>query len=296
MLIAALSILGSSGVSAQELNCTVQILSSQIQSSDKRAFETLRKAIYEFMNTRQWTNDQFRAEERIECSILINITKWNKLDLWEGTMQVQVRRPIFNSSYNSRILNINDQDCIFNYLEYEPLEFSESTYISNLTSMLAFYAYIIIGIDYDSYSPSGGTMFFQKAQSVANNAQAAPEPGWKAFENNKKNKYNLVENILNEIYSPYRDCLYQYHRQGLDVMVDDINSGRLTILESLESLMPIYIRQRSSYILQVLFDAKADEIVKIFTEAPPDEKARVIKLMSKIDPANTTKYDKIVKK
>ena len=295
MLIAALSILPS-GVSGQELNCTVQILSSQVQSSDKRAFQTLQKAIYEFMNTRKWTNDQFRAEERIECSILINITKWNKLDLWEGTMQVQVRRPVFNSSYNSRILNVNDHDCIFNYLEYEPLEFSESTHISNLTSMLAFYAYIIIGIDYDSYSPNGGTIYFQKAQSVVNNAQAAPEPGWKAFENNKKNKYNLVENILNEIYSPFRDCLYQYHRQGLDVMVDDVNSGRLTILESLESLMPIHIRQRSSYILQVLFDAKADEVVKLFTEAPPDEQARVIKLLNKIDPANTTKYAKIVKK
>jgi hypothetical protein len=295
MLMAALSILPP-GVSGQELNCTVQILSSQVQSSDKRAFQTLQKAIYEFMNTRKWTNDQFRAEERIECSILINITKWNKLDLWEGTMQVQVRRPVFNSSYNSRILNVNDHDCIFNYLEYEPLEFSESTHISNLTSMLAFYAYIIIGIDYDSYSPNGGTIYFQKAQSVVNNAQAAPEPGWKAFENNKKNKYNLVENILNEIYSPFRDCLYQYHRQGLDVMVDDVNSGRLTILESMESLMPIHIRQRSSYILQVLFDAKADEIVKLFTEAPPDEQARVIKLLNKIDPANTTKYAKIVKK
>jgi hypothetical protein len=295
MLMAALSILPP-GVSGQELNCTVQILSSQVQSSDKRAFQTLQKAIYEFMNTRKWTNDQFRAEERIECSILINITKWNKLDLWEGTMQVQVRRPVFNSSYNSRILNVNDHDCIFNYLEYEPLEFSESTHISNLTSMLAFYAYIIIGIDYDSYSPNGGTIYFQKAQSVVNNAQAAPEPGWKAFENNKKNKYNLVENILNEIYSPFRGCLYQYHRQGLDVMVDDVNSGRLTILESMESLMPIHIRQRSSYILQVLFDAKADEIVKLFTEAPPDEQARVIKLLNKIDPANTTKYAKIVKK
>ncbi|HIA07382.1 MAG TPA: DUF4835 family protein [Flavobacteriales bacterium] len=296
MLMAALTLLSPMRANAQELICTVQILSSQIQSSDKRAFETLRKAIYEFMNTRKWTNDQFRTEERIECSILINITKWNKLDLWEGTMQVQVRRPIYNSSYNSRILNINDQDCIFTYLEYDPLEFSESTHISNLTSILAFYAYIILGIDYDSYASKGGNPYFQKAQSIANNAQAAPEPGWKAFENNKKNKYNLVENILNQIYSPYRECLYHYHRHGLDVMVDDVNTGRLTILESLESLMPIHIRQRSSYILQVFFDAKADEIVKIFTEAPPDEQARVIKLLNKIDPANTTKYVKIIKK
>ena len=296
VLVTSISLVSAPEVSAQELNCTVQILSSQIQSSDKRAFETLRKAIYEFMNTRKWTNDQFRNEERIECSMLINITKWNKLDLWEGTMQIQVRRPIYNSSYNSRILNLNDQDCIFTYLEYDPLEFSESTHINNLTSILAFYAYVILGIDYDSYSPSGGNIYFQKAQSIANNAQAAPEPGWKAFDNNKKNKYNLVENILNQLYSPYRECIYNYHRKGLDVMVDDVAGGRLTILESLEGLMKIHVQQRSSYILRVFFDAKADEIIKIFTGAPPDEQARVIKLLNKIDPANTTKYAKIIKK
>jgi len=279
--------------SAQELNCTVQILSSQIQSSDKRAFETLRKAIYEFMNSRKWTNDQFRAEERIECTILMNITKWNKVDQWEGTMQVQVRRPIYNSSYNSRILNINDQDLVFTYLEYDPLEFSESQHLTNLTSILGFYAYLILGIDYDSYSLKGGNPYFQKAQSIANNAQAAPERGWKAY--NKKNKYNLVENILNQLYSPYRECLYQYHRQGLDKMVDDVASARLTILESLERLMKIHLQQRSSYVLQVFFDAKADEIVQIFSAAAQDEKARLIKLLNKIDPANTIKYAKIIK-
>jgi len=281
---------------AQELNCTVQILSSQVQSSDKRAFETLRKSIYEFMNTRKWTNDQFRAEERIECSILMNITKWNKVDLWEGTIQIQVRRPVYNSAYNSRILNINDQDLIFTYLEYDPLEFSESSHINNLTSILAFYAYIILGADYDTFSPKGGSPFYQKAQTIANNAQAAPEPGWKAFDSNKKNKYNLVENTMNQIYEPYRNCLYTYHREGLDKMVDDVNGGRLAILEGMEGLLKIYTQQRSSYIMQVFFDAKADEIVKIFTNADQSEKARVIKLLNKIDPAHTTKYAKIIKK
>ncbi|MBL4755590.1 MAG: DUF4835 family protein [Flavobacteriales bacterium] len=295
-MLAVLIIFCPSTASAQELNCTVQILSSQIQSSDKRAFETLRKAIYEFMNTRKWTNDQFRSEERIECSLLINITKWNKVDLWEGTMQIQVRRPIYNSSFNSRILNINDQDMVFTYLEYAPLEFSESSHINNLTSILAFYAYIILGVDYDSYALKGGSQYFQKAQTIANNAQGAPERGWKSFDNSKKNKFHLVENILNQIYSPFRQCLYQYHRMGLDKMVDDVSGGRLIILESLERLIEIHIQQRSSYVLQVFFDSKADEIVKIFTEATPGEKARVLKLLNKIDPANTTKYAKINKK
>ena len=296
MLLVAMLLVMPSKSNAQELNCTVQILSSQIQSSDKRAFETLRKAIYEFMNTRKWTNDQFRAEERIECSILMNITKWNKLDQWEGTMQIQVRRPVYNSAYNSRILNINDQSLIFTYLEYDPLEFSESTHINNLTSMLAFYAYIILGVDYDTFGLKGGSPYFQKAQTVANNAQAASEPGWKAFESNKKNKYNLIENTLNQIYAPYRECLYMYHREGLDKMVDNVSGGRLTILEGLEGLMKIHTQVSSSYILQLFFDAKADEIVKIFSEADQAEKARVVKLLNKIDPAHTTKYAKILKK
>jgi hypothetical protein len=186
-----------SGLS-QELKCQVQILSNQIQSSDKRVFKTLRNSINEFMNTQKWTSDVFGDNERIDCSILLNITEWNMVDEFKGTIQVQARRPVFNSSYDSRLINFVDNNLHFRYLEYDPLEFSESTHISNLTSILSFYAYIIIALDYDSFSPDGGGVYLQKAQNIVINAQSAPEKGWTAS-SNKKNRYWMVENMLNQI-------------------------------------------------------------------------------------------------
>ena len=279
---------------SQELKCQVQILSNQIQSSDKRVFETLRNSINEFMNTQKWTNDVYGDNERIDCSILLNITEWNMVDEFKGTIQVQARRPVFNSSYDSRLINFVDNNLHFRYLEYDPLEFSESTHISNLTSILSFYAYIIIALDYDSFSPDGGAMYLQKAQNIVINAQNAPEKGWTAS-TNKKNRYWMVENMLNQIYKPYRQCLYKYHRLGMDKMTEDVNSSRMTITESLELLEKVHLEEPSSFILQLFFDAKADEIVNIYTAANATEKTRIIKLLKKIDPANSTKYNKILK-
>jgi len=257
-------------------------------------FETLRNSINEFMNTQKWTSDVFGDNERIDCSILLNITEWNMVDEFKGTIQVQARRPVFNSSYDSRLINFVDNNLQFRYMEYDPLEFSESTHISNLTSILSFYAFIIIALDYDSFSPDGGGVYLQKAQSIVNNAQSAPEKGWTAS-SDKKNRYWMVENMLNQIYKPYRQCVYKYHRIGMDKMTEDVNSSRMTITESLELLEKIHLEEPSSFILQLFFDAKADEIVNIFTGANASEKSRITKLLNKIDPANSTKYNKILK-
>ena len=278
----------------QDLKCQVQILSNQIQSSDKRVFETLRNSINEFMNTRKWTDDIFGDNERLDCSILLNITEWNMVDEFKGTIQVQARRPVYNTSYDSRLINFVDNDLHFRYLEYDPLEFSESTHISNLTSILAFYAYIVIALDYDSFSPMGGSPYLQKAQNIVNNAQNAPEKGWAASAN-KKNRYWMVENMLNQLYRPYRKCMYSYHRKGMDKMTEDVNGSRMTITESLELLEKVHLEEPSSFILQLFFDAKADEIVNIFTAANQGEKSRLMKLLHKIDPANATKYNKMLK-
>jgi len=278
----------------QELKCQVQILTNQIQASDKKVFQTLRNAIYEFMNNRKWTNDQFQQEERIDCSILINITEWNKAENFNATLQVQARRTIFNSSYDSRLINYVDNDIHFFYLENDPLEFSENTYISNLTSLLAYYAYIIIGLDYDTYSMLGGSQYIQKAQNIVNNSQSSGEKGWKSFEN-KKNRFWMADDMLNQIYRPYRELMYNYHRLGLDKMTEDVNSARSVMLESIEGLQRIHVNQPSSFVLQILFDAKADEIVNIFSEGNQDEKLRIIKILNKIDPAHHNKYSKIIK-
>jgi hypothetical protein len=277
---------------AQELNCQVQVLSQQIAGTDKRVFESMQTAIYEFMNTRKWTNDNFKIEERIDCSILINISEKLGNDEYKGTFQVQSRRPVFKTSYNTALLNFNDNDFVIKYLPDQPLEFQENTYTSNLSSILAYYAYYIIGLDYDSFSPSGGTAYLQKALAVVNNAQNSGYEGWKAFDSDK-NRYWLVNNILDATYVGLREAMYNYHRKGLDVMADNKEAGRAAILESLQNLKKVHQVKPLSFSMQVFFIAKNDEIVNIFCGAFSDEKAQVVQLLNEIDPTNSNKYAKI---
>jgi len=277
---------------AQELNCQVQVLSSQIAGTDKRVFESMRTAIFEFMNTRKWTNETFKIEERIDCSILINITEKIGTDEFRGTLQIQARRPVYKTSYNTALLNFNDNDITFKYLESQPLEFVENTYTSNLTSILGFYAYYLIGLDYDSFSLNGGTPYLQKALAVVNNSQGSGYQGWKAFDSNK-NRYWLVNNMLDATFVSLRECMYNYHRKGLDVMAENKESGRAVILESLQELKKVHQVKPLSFSLQVFFIAKADEIVNVFCGGFSDEKARVVTMLNEIDPTNSNKYTKI---
>lgn len=282
----------TSALFSQELNCSVQILSPQLQNTaDKKIFQTLQQSIFEFMNNRKWTNDVFQQDERIECSIVITISEKSN-DAYKGTIQVQARRPVYKSSYNSLLVNILDKNFTFKYVEYQPMEFVENTFTSNLTSVLAFYAYVIIGTDYDSYSQDGGTPYFQKAQTVVSNAQSTSDVGWKSTEDDR-NRYWIVENILNATFKPLRECTYKYHKNGFDAMAEDLISGRAATLSSLELLKKVYDSKPNSYSLQIFFLAKADEIVNLFTPAEPAEKNKVIALLNEIDPANTTKYNKI---
>jgi len=280
---------------AQELRCNVQIVSEQVQGTNKKVFETLQQAIYEFMNNRNWTNNVYSNEERIECNILFNIQDYVGSE-FKGTLQVQSRRPVFNSSYTSVMFNYLDQNIQFTYVEFESLEFNETSFTSNLTSLLAYYAYIIIGLDYDSYSLKGGSDFFKKAEIVVNNAQNSKQKGWKAFEStNNKNRYWLMQNLLDEKYSNVREFLYRYHRLGLDRMAEKVNEGRDQIAESLKLLQQVYRQRPDPYmhLMQVVFDAKNDEWVNIFNESFPEEKNRVVQLLKEIDPPNISKYQKI---
>ena len=277
---------------AQELHCNVNVTHQQIQGTNIKVFETLRTAIYEFVNNKKWTDHIYSNEERIECNITINLTEQVSVDEYKGTIQIQSTRPVFNSSYNSVMFNHMDPNFHIKYVEYQPLDFNETSYTSSLTSILAYYTYIMLGLDYDSYSSKGGYEYFQKAEKIVNNAQNAPEKGWKAFED-LKNRYWLIENLLNDIYSPIRDCYYIFHRQGLDVMAEKAQEGRSAIAESLEELRKIHSSKPGSLLMQVFFTAKADEIVNIFSEAYPDEKARIKNLLTQIDPANSGKYQKI---
>jgi hypothetical protein len=286
-------IIFAQGLHSQELRCNVQVNSSQIQGTNKQVFQTLQTAIYEFMNNTAWTNHIYTNEERIECNILLNLQEHNG-DEFKGSMQIQSSRPTFNTSYNTTILNFKDDDLRFNYVEFEPLEFSITEHRSNLTSLLAYYAYVIIGLDYDTFSHLGGTAYYQKAEQIVNNAQNAQEKGWKAFES-RKNRYWFIENFLNDRYKGLREFLYRYHRLGLDVMDSKEAVGRSQIAESLDLLQKIYRQKPDPYLFafELIMRAKSDELINIFSESFMAEADRVYKILVEIDPTNSDKYIKI---
>lgn len=279
---------------AQELRCNISISSTKIQGANKNLFETMQSDLYEFMNNRKWTEHQYAMDERIECNFFISLDEQISSDEFKGTIQVQARRPVFNASYETVLLNIKDNDFHCKYVEFQTLEFNETSNRDNLTNILAYYAYVILGMDYDSFSPEGGTEYFQKAQAIVNNSQNTREKGWKSFES-ERNRYWLVENILNKSYSGFRACTYQYHRQGLDIMNEKAPEGRAVIAESLKSIQKVFRSRPSLYILQVFFDAKSDELVNVFSKSFPDEKARVSAILNECDPSNGSKYEKILK-
>lgn len=277
---------------AQELNCTVKVLSPAIQGTERSVFETLETAVKEFMNNTRWTNDNYKQDEKIECNITINVTKRISVDEFEANIIVQSRRPVYKSSYNTNLINYQDNDFTFKYTPFQPFEFNENTFINNLTSTLGYYAFIFIGLDYDTFSPEGGTPYYQKAQTIVNNAQNVPDKGWKAFEGSK-NRYWLAENLANANFKGVRSCLYNYHRMGLDMMTNDVEIARKNIADALEGLLKVHNMQMGSFLMQVFFLAKADEVVNIFSIATPELKSKLVPVLNTIDPGNVTKYEKL---
>jgi hypothetical protein len=284
----------SPAVFAQDLNARVQILAPQLSNSNKRVLDMLEASIKDFLNGRKWTADALQPQERIDCNFVITITDWDGSSNFKAEAQIQSNRPVYNSSYNSTLLNISDKEFGFSYAEGQPLDFSDQNYISNLSSLLAFYAYIITGLDYDSFSKFGGTPYYQKAQTVLNNAQIAPSTGWKAFEN-LRNRFWLVENLTNKSYNPIRESLYVYHRDGLDVMADNKSKGLKAILSIIPQLQKIDKQKQGSVLNQLFFTAKADEIVNILSSADTQDKLKAYDVLSEIDPSNSSKYESLKK-
>ena len=279
---------------AQELNCQVQVVAPTIQGTQTRIFESLETAVFNFMNNRKWTADKFEIEERIVCNVFINVTSIDNNTNFQGSIQVISKRIVHNSDYETNVINLVDDDIQFTFLENTLLEFSPDVHKSNLTSILAYYAYLIIGMDYDTFSLEGGTPYYSLAQQIVSNAQNAPESGWKAFENTK-NRYWIVENILHNSFKPMRKCLYDYHRNGLDMMYQNVNLGRSKIAQSIDQLKRVHQLRPLSYNMQIFFLAKSDEIVNLFSEAPATEQNRVYNTLELIDPGNLNKYNKMKK-
>lgn len=278
---------------AQELRCNISVSSQKIQGTNRELFSNMQRDLYEFLNNKRWSDHIFAYDERVESSIQITLDEQVGSDQFKGTMQVRVSRPVYNSSYNTVLLNIKDNDIDFTYREFETLEYNETGQNSNLVNLLAFYANIILGIDYDSFSPMGGSEFFNRAENITARCQNAREAGWKSFES-RRNRYWLINNLQDRSYAPLRDCIYKYHRMGLDVMSDNVTDGRLAIVEALESLQKAHRNKPNSYILQIFFDAKADEIVNIFKAAFTDERKRVYNIVSEVNAANSSKYNSLI--
>lgn len=292
-IVCACALLSWNVVLSQELRCRVTVQYSDIPDADKDLFNNLSKTIEEFMNTRVWTESKFEEHEKIEMRLSLRITKQYSNKNFAGTLQIQSSRPVYNSTYTTTIFNHFDDKFNFQYEENQSIELSETSYISNLSSVLSFYAFLVLGLDFDTYSNQGGTLYFQKAQNIASAANASNETGW--LSNEKENRYWLIENILNSTYAGYRSALYLYHRQGLDNMSDKADEGRKQVLEAIAELEKVYRVRPSALLLNVFFMSKKDEILQIFSEGTPEEKQRINTLAKKLNPANAAEYDKLIK-
>lgn len=279
---------------SQELNCTVDVVSPQIQdASAQLLFNNMKGAITQFMNNTKFTNDNFTNQEKIECTLYFNMTAENAPGDFNATLQIQARRPVYKSSYNSAMFNYQDNNIHIVYNLNQPIIFNLNAYTDNLTALLSYYAYIIIGNDYDSFSLNGGTRYLLDAQTIVTNAQNSGEKGWNPLDGDQT-RYSLITNLLDETYfAPLRRAMYQYHRLGLDIMYNSPEKGRAQIMEALNLVQEVYNDKPANFNVALFFNAKSTEIANIFSEATNDEKTAVYTLLNNIDPTDIDKYSKL---
>ena len=278
---------------AQDLNCDVTINAAQIQTSDRRVFQDMETAFENFMNGRDWTPDEFKIEERIRCSISINLVSMPTIGSFTATVQIRSSRPVYNTNYESIVFNFADRDWNFDYIESMPLEFNQNSYTTNLTSMLAFYAYIILGLDYDTFGDLAGDPYFQIAQVIVNNAAQSGFPGWSGLESTR-NRFALIEDLTNQQMQGLRKGLYTYHRQGLDIFEEDPEEAQKNVIKVLEEIKKIKSRYPGSIFVISFFDAKTDELVNIFSQGAMQERRKAFELLSELNPNKADTYRKIL--
>ena len=281
---------------SQELNCQVNIITDarmELTSVEKEVIDQLKQTIYDLMNTTQWTKEKFKVEERINCNLQIQINSIPTPGTFSGAMQVQSTRPAFNSSYNTTVLNFNDQNVEFSFARNTVLVYAPNQFRDNLTSMLAFYAYFIIGMDFETFSPNGGTPYFSEAQQIVSNAQAAPFAGWKSNEAGKRNRFYLIDNVLQAMFEPLRQCFYEYHRNGVDKLYENKETARKTIYASLLKLDKVIAVRPNALNIVTFIQGKTNELKGLYDDAPVEEKDKIVNLLIKLDPTNSTKYQDI---
>jgi len=281
---------------AQELNCTVTINSDQIEGSNKEVYATLKTAIEEYMNQNRWTTMTFAEQEKIECSMLLVVKKVEE-NMYSCEMTLQSRRPVYGTTYTTPLLNFKDNNFNFTYQEFDRIEYQQNQFTTNLTAMLAYYCYLIIGHDLDSYQRLGGTPYFEACEAIVNACQSASmdqseQKGWMAFDSNR-NRYAVINNLLDEAFKKYRNFYYEYHRLGLDEMSGNVVNGRARIAEGMPVLKEAYRARPATYIINTFLDAKADELTDIFAKGTDKEKKDIYELLMDIDPTRQNTYERI---
>lgn len=293
----AACVLLSPGLRAQELQANVTVLANRVPSTvDHKQFQTLQNALYNFINNRQWSGESFRDNEKIKCNFLINISSAGDNNTFQATLTVQAGRPVFNTTYQSPLINFQDENFAFRYVEYQTLDFNENRvqgtepYAANLTAEIAYYIYIILGLDFDTFSLRGGDPYLQKALNIVNNAPEGQNiNGWKPFDN-IRNRYWLIENLTNNKYTLIHDAYYSYYRSGLDQLYDREADARTGMLNALNMLNTINTETPNTMIIQFFFQGRYTELSRVFQKSPPDEKARAVDLLTRLDVSNINRY------
>lgn len=280
-------------LSAQELNCRVQVNSSLIQGTNKQIFTTLEKSLNDWMNARIWSNRVFAPNERIDCNFVFTVKAYSN-DYFTTELQIQSRRPVYNSSYETSLFNFMDKNVNFNYQENQSLEVNENQIDNNLMAVMMFYGYVILGEDADSFASLGGTPFFQRAEAIANAMQSSTENGWKAFESDQ-NRYAVINDILDPRLAGMRTLNYDYHRLGLDMMADNSDNGRAAVAQALQLLVEANTNLPGNIVVASFLDAKIDEIADIFSQGTSDERSSVFELLMQVVPSLENRFDKIQK-
>jgi len=267
---------------AQELNAQVIVNSDLVNQTNQQIFKTLERSISEFINTQVWSNQEFLNQEKISCSFVFNLSGYSN-DQFEATLQVQSQRPVFDSNYDSPVLNFLDKDIVFSYQEFQPLFYNQTSFESNLISLISFYAYIILGLDADSFSPNGGDPFYEEAFRIVTLSQNTSRSGWKPSDSNR-NRFWLVDALRSNTFREYRQALYTYHREGLDKMTQDPTEGKSALMKAIGQLEPMFQRRPNAFLLQIFFDAKVEEIVNLFQEGPKVDFKKTEEVLKKIAP------------
>ncbi|RED45885.1 type IX secretion system protein PorD [Seonamhaeicola aphaedonensis] len=276
---------------AQELNCSVVVNARQTGNENFPIFKTLEKQLNEFVNNTKWTNKTYLSQERIDCSMVVNITNYSG-EAFQASLQVQSSRPVFGSSYSTPIYNYNDKDFNFRYLEFQNLIFNPTQFESNLISVISFHVYMILGLDADSFAPNGGDSYFKQAQIITNYSQQGNFIGWK-LEDGLQSRFMLIDNILSPTFIEYRQVMHAYHRQGLDIMSENTKEGKEKIAEALKKFQAMNSRRPNSFLLRTFFDAKADEIAQIFSDGPNVNIASLKEMLQKVAPMHSSLWQSI---